>query len=117
MVTLEKDCEHTLASDALDTLIREWIRTTLLLERTHRELRRTCRRAVSPRVLLLRRATRGKYVTRKPIAHLLGKGMTADMLTDDCLGRTLDWLSAHDSPRLFAGRTHRARQIFGISTT
>ncbi|HEY1352417.1 MAG TPA: IS1634 family transposase [Ktedonobacteraceae bacterium] len=53
---------------------------------------------------------------KKPVEHLLGKGITADMLTDDCLGRTLDWLSAHDPTRLFAGIARRARQAFGVST-
>ena len=37
------------------------------------------------------------------------------MLNDDCLGRTLDWLYAHDLTRLFAGIASRARQIFGIT--
>src|SRR6266550_1969795 len=32
----------------------------------------------------------------------------------DCLGRTLDWLYAHDLTKLFAGIASRARQIFGI---
>jgi hypothetical protein len=36
------------------------------------------------------------------------------MLNDDCLGRTLDWLYAHDPTKLFAGIASRARQIFGI---
>ena len=36
------------------------------------------------------------------------------MLNDDCLGRTLDWLYAHDLTKLFAGIATRARQIFGI---
>jgi transposase len=40
--------------------------------------------------------------------------MTAEMLNDDCLGRTLDWLSAHDLTKLFAGIARRARQIFDI---
>jgi len=30
------------------------------------------------------------------------------------LGRTLDWLYAHDLTKLFAGIASRARQIFGI---
>src|SRR6266567_7082558 len=34
----------------------------------------------------------------------------------DCLGRTLDWLYAHDPTKLFAGIANRARQVFGIST-
>ena len=36
------------------------------------------------------------------------------MLNDDCLGRTLDWLYAHDLTKLFAGIASRARQVFGI---
>ncbi len=36
------------------------------------------------------------------------------MLNDDCLGRTLDWLYAHDLTKLFAGIATQARQIFGI---
>jgi len=52
----------------------------------------------------------------KPVEHLLGRGIPADMLTDDCLGRTLDWLYAHDPTKLFAGIARRARQIFGVST-
>jgi transposase len=38
------------------------------------------------------------------------------MLTDACLGRTLDWLDAHDPTRLFAGIARRARQVCGVST-
>lgn len=38
-----------------------------------------------------------QYFANKPVEHLLGKGITADMLNDDCLGRTLDWLYAHSS--------------------
>src|SRR6266478_3665041 len=41
-------------------------------------------------------------------------GIKAEMLNDDCLGRTLDWLYAHDLTKLFAGIARRARQIFGI---
>jgi putative transposase len=47
VATLEKDFEHTLVYYALDTITREWIRTTSLLERTNRELRRKFRQAVS----------------------------------------------------------------------
>ena len=32
----------------------------------------------------------------------------------DCLGRTLDWLYAHDLTKLFAGIASQARHIFGI---
>ena len=56
-----------------------------------------------------------QYFANKPVEHLLGKGITAEMLNDDCLGRTLDWLYAHDPTKLFAGIAQRARQIFGIS--
>jgi transposase len=33
-----------------------------------------------------------QFFANKPVEHLLGAGMTAEMLNDDCLGRTLDWL-------------------------
>jgi len=46
VATLERDFEHTLVYYELDTVTREWIRTTSLLERTHRELRRKFRQAV-----------------------------------------------------------------------
>jgi transposase len=57
-----------------------------------------------------------QYFANKPVEHLLGRGITADMLNDACLGRTLDWLYAHDPTRLFAGIARRARQVFGIQT-
>src|SRR5713226_777299 len=44
-----------------------------------------------------------------------GAGIKAEMLNDDCLGRTLDWLYAHDPTKLFAGIASQARQVFGIS--
>lgn len=56
-----------------------------------------------------------QFFANKPVEHLLGPGITAEMLNDDCLGRTLDWLYAHDPTKLFAGIATRARQIFGIS--
>jgi len=55
-----------------------------------------------------------QYFANKPVEHLLGAGITAEMLNDDCLGRTLDWLYAHDPTRLFAGIARQARQIFGV---
>ncbi len=48
-----------------------------------------------------------QYFANKPIEHLLGAGITADMLNDDCLGRTLDWIYEHDP-------TLQARRRFGI---
>ena len=56
-----------------------------------------------------------QFFANKPIEHLLGPGIQADDLNDDCLGRTLDWLYAHDPTQLFAGIATQARQIFGIS--
>ena len=56
-----------------------------------------------------------QYFANKPVEHLLGAGIKAEMLNDDCLGRTLDWLYAHDPTKLFAGIASRARQVFGIS--
>jgi transposase len=51
----------------------------------------------------------------KAVERLLGPGITAEDLNDDCLGRALDWLYAHDPTTLFAGIARRARRAFGIS--
>jgi transposase len=56
-----------------------------------------------------------QYFENKPVEHLLGEGITADMLNDDCLGRALDWLYAHDVTTLFAGLAYQARQRCGIT--
>jgi transposase len=56
-----------------------------------------------------------QFFAAKPVEHLLGVGITAEMLHDDCLGRTLEWLYEHDPTTLFAGIALRARQRFGIS--
>ncbi len=55
-----------------------------------------------------------QYFENKPVEHLLGEGITADMLNDDCLGRTLDWLYTQDVTTLFAGLAYQARRRFGI---
>jgi transposase len=55
-----------------------------------------------------------QFFADKPVEHLLGPGILAEDLNDDCLGRTLDWLYAHDVTRLFAGVALRARRTFGI---
>lgn len=47
VLTLERGFEQTLVFYQLDTVTREWIRTTSLLERTNRELRRKFRQAVT----------------------------------------------------------------------
>jgi transposase len=57
-----------------------------------------------------------QFFANKPVERLLGAGITAEDLNDDCLGRTLDWLYAHDPTTLFAGLALRARRAFGIST-
>jgi hypothetical protein len=44
-----------------------------------------------------------QFFATKPVEDLLGPGITAEQLHDDCLGRTLDWLYAHDPTTLFAG--------------
>ena len=56
-----------------------------------------------------------QFFATKPVEHLLGAGITAEMLHDDCLGRTLDWLYDHDPTALFAGIARQARQRFGIT--
>jgi transposase len=55
-----------------------------------------------------------QFFAEKPVEHLLGAGILAEDLNDDCLGRTLDWLYAHDVTRLFAGLALRARRAFGV---
>ena len=47
VATLEKEFEDTLVYYELESVTREWIRTTSLLERTNRELRRKFRQAVT----------------------------------------------------------------------
>jgi len=56
-----------------------------------------------------------QFFATKPVEHLLGPGITAEQLHDDCLGRTLDWLYDHDPTALFAGIARQARQRFGIA--
>src|SRR5260370_1794381 len=56
-----------------------------------------------------------QFFKTKPVAHLLGPGITAEDLNDECLGRTLDWLYAHDPTALFAGIAVQARQPLGLS--
>jgi transposase len=56
-----------------------------------------------------------QFFASKPVEHLLGPGITAEMLHDDCLGRTLDWLYDHDATALFAGVARQARQRFEVS--
>jgi transposase len=55
-----------------------------------------------------------QFFADKPVEHLLGPGILAEDLNDDCLGRTLDWLYEQDVTRLFAGLALRARRAFGV---
>jgi transposase len=56
-----------------------------------------------------------QFFANKPVEHLLGPGIEAADLNDDCLDRTLDWLYAQDPTQLFAGIASQARKIFGVS--
>ena len=56
-----------------------------------------------------------QFFASKPVEHLLGPRITAEDQSDDCLGRTLGWLYAHDPTTLFAGLALRARRAFGMS--
>jgi transposase len=58
-----------------------------------------------------------QFFADKPVEHLLGPGILAEDLNDDCLGRTLDWLYGHDVTRLFAGLALRARRAFGVEVS
>jgi transposase len=53
-----------------------------------------------------------QFFENKPVERLLGDGVKASDLNDDCLGRTLDRLYDHDVTRLFAGIARRAREVF-----
>ncbi len=56
-----------------------------------------------------------QFFANKPIEHLLGAGIEAADLNDDCLDRTLDWLYAQDPTQLFAGIATQARKFFEVS--
>ncbi len=56
------------------------------------------------------------FFEHKPLEHLLGPGIKAEDLNDDCLGRTLDWLYEHDVTRLFAGIACKAPEKLGITS-
>jgi transposase len=56
-----------------------------------------------------------QFFADKPVEQLLGPGLSAADINDDCLGRTLDWRYAHDVTTLFAGLALRARRAFGVS--
>jgi len=56
-----------------------------------------------------------QYFEHKPIERLIGPGITWADLNDDCLGRALDWLTAHDLTALYAGLAHQARRRFAVA--
>src|SRR5215472_11711507 len=56
-----------------------------------------------------------QFFEHKPIERLIGPGVTSAALNDDCLGRALDWLTAHDLTALYAGLAHQARRRFGVA--
>lgn len=55
-----------------------------------------------------------QFFANKPVEQLLGEGIKAEDLNDDCLGRTLDWIYESDPTRLFAGIAQRARNVFDV---
>jgi transposase len=56
-----------------------------------------------------------QFFQHKPVERLIGPGITADDRNDDCLGRALDWLTAHDLTALFAGMAYQARRRFAVA--
>jgi transposase len=56
-----------------------------------------------------------QFFEHKPVERLIGPGITAADLNDDCLGRALDWLTAHDLTALYAGLAHQARRRFAVA--
>lgn len=58
-----------------------------------------------------------QFFEHKPIERLIGPGITAADINDDCLGRALDWLTAHDLTALYAGLAHQARRRFAIEAS
>jgi transposase len=56
-----------------------------------------------------------QFFQHKPIERLIGPGVAPDDLNDDCLGRALDWLTAHDLTALFAGLAYQARRRFAVA--
>ncbi len=57
-----------------------------------------------------------KFFSDKPIAHLLGEGISANMLNDDRLGRCLDDLYDFGLTKLFSIVCERAYEVLGLSS-
>lgn len=56
-----------------------------------------------------------QFFAHKPVERLIGPGIMPEDLNDDCLGRALDWLTAHDLTALFAGLAYQARCRFAVA--
>ena len=56
-----------------------------------------------------------QFFANKPLEVLLGPGIRAEDLNDDCLGRALDWVAGHDPTALFAGIALQTRRHSGIA--
>ena len=54
-----------------------------------------------------------QFFKTKPVERLLGPGITAEMLNDDALGRTLDALYEAGLTKVFADVAHRALEVYG----
>ena len=57
-----------------------------------------------------------EFFQNKPVDLLVGEGLEADDLNDDCLGRALDQLFQVGVTEVFATVSAKALQIFGIET-
>ena len=57
----------------------------------------------------------GKFFEGKAAGHLLGEGITGEMLNDDLLGRVLDRLWRYGVSELFSVIAMRAFQVFGLA--
>lgn len=55
------------------------------------------------------------FFSDKPVAHLLGEGLTAEMFNDDRLGRCLDDLYAFGVSELFSHLAAQSYEILGLS--
>ena len=57
-----------------------------------------------------------EFFHNKPVDLLVGAGIEAADLNDDCLGRALDQVFKHGVTEVFASVSARALQVFGIKT-
>jgi len=57
-----------------------------------------------------------EFFENKPVDLLIGDGIEAEDLNDDCLGRALDQLFQCGVTEVFASVSSRALQVFGIET-